>query len=346
MAQELLATLQNLTEAVKADTAEFDQRTAELSEEFRQVEARMMEIRRRRKMIAKEFIANGDYEALDDMWEWLNEPYPYVKMTLEEEQRRVAAVTADQPAGTPTLIDKPHLCLVHAPRYLDQKGTDERKKKRIAKIRERKRRFKAGEDIGLPKLGPRSIDWKQHWIMSGRQQWRDRNHWYSKRLNALVVVEENLITGKARPRIYRMDDQDAKDVNSKAEMYFNTYEAAGVYTLKAEAKAMELLKSKTTEEQYAKYVLTGMVIEQSKKSGLHYIFRRLRPTLVFRKTEDTYKYITALCAHPVGYYGFSWAGTLTPTDDIVAHLLYMRGDEYRYWKKSSKHPRKNMQADF
>ena len=348
MAQELLAKIQGLT-------ADFQAHAATLSKDLLAVESRLEQIRKNRRMIGKELAANGDYDLLDDLWDWINDPHPYVKPTLEEDQKRVAAETADQPAGVPTLIDKPYLSLVPAPRYLDQKGSDERKKQRIAKIRKRKKLLKAGLDDGLPKFSEHSrLDWKQRWMLSGREQWRDGNHWFSKRLNALVVIEKNMVTGKARARIYRMEDSDARDESYKAQMYFNTYEAAGVYNLKSEMRAMELLRSKTTEEQYVKYVTTGMLIEQSKKSGLHYIFRRLRPTLVFRKTpgdpekktDDTYKYITALCAHPVGYYGFSWAGVQTPTDDIVSHLLYMRGDEYRFWKKSSKHPRKNMQADF
>ena len=134
-------------------------------------------------------------------------------------------------------------------------------------------------------------------------------------------------------------------------MYLNTQKACTAYTLEAEEKAMACLKSKITPEQYLKYVMSGTFVEKSKKSGLNYLFRRLRPTIVYRelKNEDTgeleFKFIIALCAHAQGYYGGTWAGTLVPTDDVISHLLMMRSNEHMFWKKSTHHQR-SPQADF
>jgi hypothetical protein len=41
--------------------------------------------------------------------------------------------------------------------------------------------------------------------------------------------------------------------------------------------------------------------------------------------------------HPLGYYGRSWAGCMVPTDDVIAHLLFMRGDEARFWGQCNHH---------
>jgi hypothetical protein len=42
--------------------------------------------------------------------------------------------------------------------------------------------------------------------------------------------------------------------------------------------------------------------------------------------------------HPIAYYEGSWAGAMCPTDDVIAHLMLMRGDEPMFWKRSSQHP--------
>jgi hypothetical protein len=42
--------------------------------------------------------------------------------------------------------------------------------------------------------------------------------------------------------------------------------------------------------------------------------------------------------HPIAYYHGSWAGAMCPTDDVIAHLSLMRGDEAMFWKRSTQHP--------
>jgi hypothetical protein len=48
--------------------------------------------------------------------------------------------------------------------------------------------------------------------------------------------------------------------------------------------------------------------------------------------------LAALCQHPIGYYEGTWAGSMCPTDDVVAMLMLMRGDEPMFWKRSNQHP--------
>ena len=118
---------------------------------------------------------------------------------------------------------------------------------------------------------------------------------------------------------------------------FATYQMARAWSLRAEMKALELLKSHVSRQQFHEYVLTGRFMEKSPRSNLDYMFRKGRPVLVFSVSQD-YKLITTLCAHTTGYYVGTWAGAHVPTDDVVSQLLRMRHDEYNFWKKSSQHP--------
>jgi type III restriction enzyme len=48
--------------------------------------------------------------------------------------------------------------------------------------------------------------------------------------------------------------------------------------------------------------------------------------------------LCALCLHPIGYYGDTWAGVMCPTDEVIAHLLMMRGSEEKFWANANQHP--------
>jgi hypothetical protein len=116
-----------------------------------------------------------------------------------------------------------------------------------------------------------------------------------------------------------------------------------VLTADAELRAVESLKSKINPQQFRTYVLSGLFVERSPRSDLHYIFRKGRPTLVVSghwpdvKTAGTHV-IAALCMHPYGYYEFSHVGVLTPTDEVIAALLFLRADEHKFWAKSGQWP--------
>lgn len=114
------------------------------------------------------------------------------------------------------------------------------------------------------------------------------------------------------------------------------YEA---HSIDAEMRALETLRTNIKSHLWDLYVLCGMFIESSERSGITYIFRKGRPTLAMHKTTGgKIAPFVALCLHPIGYYEDSFCGAMVPTDDILAHLLLMRGDEHRFWKKSNQHP--------
>jgi hypothetical protein len=98
-----------------------------------------------------------------------------------------------------------------------------------------------------------------------------------------------------------------------------------------------------SEHQWRMYELTGSFVEYSKRSRLYYIFRKGRPTIVMTERvkegwkSDRLHMLAVLCLHPIGYYAGTWAGCMTPTDDVIAHLLLMRGDEAEYWGQANQH---------
>jgi len=121
-------------------------------------------------------------------------------------------------------------------------------------------------------------------------------------------------------------------------MALRTLGCSDAWGIEQEARALQLLATLVSHRQFKQYLLTGMFLESSKRSGVMYVFRKLRPTVALRMTGPSSEIMCALCAHPLGYYGDSWAGAMCPSDDIVAHLQMMRADEPRFWKTSNQHP--------
>lgn len=123
------------------------------------------------------------------------------------------------------------------------------------------------------------------------------------------------------------------DARRRHQLVQNTYLASVAYSTEAELKALEWLQSLVTPRQFAAYLTVGMFIEQGPRSQATYVFRRARPTLVVRGR----RILAGLCMHPQAYYHNSFCGTLTPTDDVVTHLVHMRSDEHFFWRKSGIH---------
>lgn len=112
----------------------------------------------------------------------------------------------------------------------------------------------------------------------------------------------------------------------------------GAVTAKAEIQAMKKLAEYVSDPQYDNYILSNAFIETSKRSEIKYMFRKGKPTLAFRATaDDGMKCLAALCFHPLGYYEGTSCGCMAPTDEVIAHLTMMRGDEHYYWRKSNQH---------
>ena len=108
-------------------------------------------------------------------------------------------------------------------------------------------------------------------------------------------------------------------------------------TAEAEMRAMESLKKRINHRQWESYVLSGIFPERSKKSDLRYFFRKGYPTLAVSYREGIMpgakggRVLCALCLHPIGFYQGTYCGMMCPTDEVICHLLMMRGDEHKYW---------------
>lgn len=118
-----------------------------------------------------------------------------------------------------------------------------------------------------------------------------------------------------------------------------TLGCSDAWSLETECRALETLRTLVSHRQFRQYLLTGTFIESSKRSNLKYVFRRLRPTVVLTCSRgDEIRVLCALCLHPIAYYARSWAGAMCPTDDVISHLMLMRGDEPMLWKRANQHP--------
>lgn len=108
--------------------------------------------------------------------------------------------------------------------------------------------------------------------------------------------------------------------------------------IEQESTALDLLGTLLEHRRFKQYLMTGSFLESSPRSGVTYMFRRLKPTVaIATKGPRGVRIMCALCMHPIGHYAGSWAGAMTPTDDVVAHLMLMRGDEAMFWRRSTQH---------
>lgn len=112
----------------------------------------------------------------------------------------------------------------------------------------------------------------------------------------------------------------------------------GAVTSDSEWTAMEKLMKNLNDTQWESYVLNGAFCETSPRSQVRYLLRKGLPTIAFgtRDKEDL-RFLAALCLHPLAYYTDTWCGSMTPSDEVLAHLLMIRADEYRFWKKAFQH---------
>ncbi|SKB32830.1 hypothetical protein [Sphingopyxis flava] len=160
--------------------------------------------------------------------------------------------------------------------------------------------------------------------------WKWRNSWHSRRWRCTIVALE-------RP--------DGKVVHSKLPAFHHisydlrTMGCSDVWGIEQEHNALKLLGEMLRHRQFKQYLLTGMFLETSKRSGVTYIFRKLKPTVAIRPSSEREEMhiLAALCMHPIAYYAESWAGAMCPTDDVIAHLSMMRGDEHMYWRRANQH---------
>lgn len=168
---------------------------------------------------------------------------------------------------------------------------------------------------------------------------RRRGHWRNEKQRKGVNIY-HVVTPERRLCFHQINRLSSQH-NRQLEIFINTQHAAKQYTAQQEAKALEKLHGMVTQEQYDNYTITG-TLKESSKSGVEYFIRKLRPTLAFRYTkegkEEVHRFLAGLCLHPMAYYLDSFAGCLCPTDDVIVLLLWIRGDERRFWGKANHHP--------
>jgi hypothetical protein len=158
-------------------------------------------------------------------------------------------------------------------------------------------------------------------------EFRRINSWWNSKFQVAVIVVQDQ-QGRAQGRIMFQD---------KLSLTLRTLQAAAVWPIEAEQKAQKKLAELISAEMFELYILTGHFTEVSKRSNVTYLFRRGRPTIAMREEDDSYITLCALCLHPIGYYGDTWAGVMCPTDEVIAHLLMMRGSEEKLWANANQH---------
>lgn len=163
--------------------------------------------------------------------------------------------------------------------------------------------------------------------------WRVRNSWYSaaKRCDILVLESpEGEIRAGRIPAFHHISYD------------LTTLGCSVAWGIEQEGRALELLAGMLRHHQFKQYLMTGMFLETSRRSGVTYLFRRLKPTVACApmsgKPDAGMRVLAALCMHPIAYYAGSWAGAMCPTDDVIAHLSLMRGDEAMFWRRCNQHP--------
>jgi len=156
---------------------------------------------------------------------------------------------------------------------------------------------------------------------------RLRNTFWSWRHRRWVSIWER--QGKI---IWTMDG-----TGNATEFILKSLNACDAWGIEQEANAVKLMATLVSHRQFKHYLLTGSFMESSKRSKLVYVFRRLRPTLAVSLRGCYSRILCAMCMHPIGYYEGSWAGAMAPTDDVIAHLMLMRGDEHMFWRRSNQH---------
>lgn len=158
--------------------------------------------------------------------------------------------------------------------------------------------------------------------------YRFRNSFWSVARRSMIVVMDDP-TGKVDwgliPGVHHLD------------LDLRTLGCADAWGIEQESAAVHALATLVSHRQFKHYMLTGSFLETSERSGVTYFFRRLKPTVALSGRTGEMRILCALCLHPIAYYAGSWAGAMTPTDDVMAHLMLMRGDERMFWRRANQH---------
>lgn len=168
-----------------------------------------------------------------------------------------------------------------------------------------------------------------------------------------VTIRNCFWSMRLRGDVYIFDEGDKVKVAVLRHFHalshlINTLGASDAWGIEQEARAVQLLGTLVNHRKFKQYMLTGMFLERSKRSGVTYLFRRLKPTIAIDARNEaegkSARILCALCMHPIAYYAESWAGAMCPTDDVIAHLMLMRADEHMYWRRCNQHAPDRPQA--
>lgn len=164
------------------------------------------------------------------------------------------------------------------------------------------------------------------------------NSWFCRARQVQVYV------ARSKGRYYAIPVPRSPDRSmDRLALWLQTIGAADAWDLEAEQRARDTLRGMLTARQWMHYDLTGSFLETSPRSRLTYLFRRLRPTVALSprqkdgRDDGEMRCLAVLCMHPIGYYARSWGGAMVPSDDVIAHLAWMRGDEAGYWRQANQH---------
>lgn len=169
------------------------------------------------------------------------------------------------------------------------------------------------------------------------------NRWYCRRRQCEVYVVHTGDPASPRAEVFTLPKTPHED---RFHFALQSLQATWVHDVEAEVNATVTLSRHVNDQQYRYYMLLGYFLETSKRSGVSYLFRKGRPTVAFRVGQDPMPSVllAALCLHPIAYYETTHVGAMTPTDDVLAHLLMMRGDEHLFWRRANQHPLHTPQA--
>src|SRR6266480_2374774 len=119
-----------------------------------------------------------------------------------------------------------------------------------------------------------------------------RNRFYSTRWKCDVIVyeEEGRVKHAISPAAHSLDLQ------------LGTLGASFAWGIEQESRALHLLGALVKHHAFKMYLLTGSFLESSAKSGVTYMFRKLRPTVAFHEVAGKMRVLCSLCMHPIGYY--------------------------------------------
>lgn len=156
------------------------------------------------------------------------------------------------------------------------------------------------------------------------------NSWYSHTYQRVCQIQRDMGTGKLSGVV----DGEA-GWQDRANLLLRTRKASFAWSVLAELTALQKLERHISSDQLSEYILTGSFTVHSKRSNLTYLIRKSRPTVVFNCKN---RILACLCLHPVGFYAGTFAGAMVPTDDVIAHLMYIRSDERKFWAKANQHP--------